>query len=194
MLMGLSLAALASVLFNAAVVLQAIEAREVPAEQGLRLSLLVRLARRPRWLGGIVLSAAAVGLQTLALTLAPLTVCSPRTPIGILIFSVIVLMQTPAVSQLLAGEEQGEGARVGRLPARGSLRGGPPQGRLAKPALVLLWAAESRPRAVRLAPAPTRSPNSSSTSRPCQGRLDPTRGSGLAAPLRVPSAHAFRRC
>jgi hypothetical protein len=78
MLTGLFLAALASGLFNAAVVLQAIEAREVPSEHGLRLSLLGRLARQPRWLGGIGLSVAAVSLQILALTLAPLSGAARR--------------------------------------------------------------------------------------------------------------------
>jgi hypothetical protein len=56
MLTGLFLAALASLLFNAAVVLQAMEARGVPIEHSLRLSLIGRLARRRRWLAGIVLS------------------------------------------------------------------------------------------------------------------------------------------
>jgi hypothetical protein len=47
MLAGLFFAALASVLFNAAVLLQAMEAREVPSEHGLRPSLLGCLVRRP---------------------------------------------------------------------------------------------------------------------------------------------------
>src|SRR5436190_17859557 len=50
---GLLLAVLASVLFNAAIVVQAMEAREVPSEHGLRLSLLACLVRRRRWLGGV---------------------------------------------------------------------------------------------------------------------------------------------
>lgn len=89
MLIGLFLAALASTLFNAAVVLQAIEARQVPAEHGLRLSLLGRLARRPRWLGGIGLSIAAVGLQVIALTRAPLTVVQPADAAGLVLLATV---------------------------------------------------------------------------------------------------------
>jgi drug/metabolite transporter (DMT)-like permease len=89
MLAGLVLAALASMLFNGAIVLQAMEAREVPAEHGLRLSLLGTLARRPRWLGGIALSVAAVGAQILALTLAPLTVVQPADAAGLVLLLAI---------------------------------------------------------------------------------------------------------
>jgi hypothetical protein len=85
MLTGLFLAALASALFNAAVVLQAMEFREVASEHGLRLSLLGRLARRPRWLRGIGLSVAAVSLQILALTLARLTVVQPADAAGLVL-------------------------------------------------------------------------------------------------------------
>jgi drug/metabolite transporter (DMT)-like permease len=89
MLIGLFLAALASALFNASVVLQAIEARAVPSEHGLRLSLLGCLARRPRWLAGIALSAGAVGLQILALTMAPLTVVQPADAAGLVLLSTV---------------------------------------------------------------------------------------------------------
>jgi hypothetical protein len=82
---GLLLAALASVLFNAAILLQAMEAREVPSEHGLRMSLLGCLARRPRWRGGIALSVFAVSSQILALTLAPLTVVQPADAAGLLL-------------------------------------------------------------------------------------------------------------
>jgi drug/metabolite transporter (DMT)-like permease len=76
-------------LFNWAVVLQALEARRVTAEHGLRLSLLGQLARRPRWLGGIVLSAAAVAAQILALTLAPLTVVQSADAAGLVLLLAI---------------------------------------------------------------------------------------------------------
>jgi drug/metabolite transporter (DMT)-like permease len=87
-LAGLVLAVLASVLFNAAIVLQAMEAREVPREHGLRLSLLTNLVRQRRWLGGVGLSVMAVGLQILALTLAPLTVVQPADAAGLLLLLV----------------------------------------------------------------------------------------------------------
>jgi hypothetical protein len=83
------LAALASGLFNAAVVLQAIEAREIPSEHWLRLSLVGRLARQPRWLGGIGLSVAAVSLKILAITLAPPTVLQPADAAGLVLLSTV---------------------------------------------------------------------------------------------------------
>jgi drug/metabolite transporter (DMT)-like permease len=82
---GVMFACLASILFNAAVVLQAREARAVPPEQGLRVSLLVSLARRRAWLVGIALQLLAFGLQTAALLLAPLTVVQPADAAGLLL-------------------------------------------------------------------------------------------------------------
>lgn len=81
---GVALAALASVLFNAAIVIQASEAREVPNEHGLHLSLIARLLRRPRWLLGIAMGLTAFPLQTIALLWAPLTVVQPADATGLL--------------------------------------------------------------------------------------------------------------
>jgi drug/metabolite transporter (DMT)-like permease len=82
---GVMFACVAALLFNGAVVLQAREARALPPEQGLRLSLLVSLARRRAWLVGIVLQLLAFGLQTAALLLAPLTVIQPADAAGLLL-------------------------------------------------------------------------------------------------------------
>ena len=60
-----------------AVVLQAAEARQAPESDRARLSLLVRLIRRPRWLAGVGLLVVAWPLQILALGLAPITVVQP---------------------------------------------------------------------------------------------------------------------
>jgi hypothetical protein len=54
---GVALACLASVLFNAAVVIQASEVRQVPREHALQVSLFARLVRRRRWLVGALLEA-----------------------------------------------------------------------------------------------------------------------------------------
>lgn len=89
MLAGVLLAAVASVLFNAAIVLQAAEARTVPGCHGLRISLFARLLRRPRWVAGIALSVVAVGVQILALTQAPLTVVQPADAAGLVLLLVI---------------------------------------------------------------------------------------------------------
>jgi drug/metabolite transporter (DMT)-like permease len=82
---GVALAAFASVLFNAAIVLQASEAREVPDEYGLRLSLIGRLLRRPRWLLGAALGLLAFPLQTIALLWAPVTAVQPADAAGLLV-------------------------------------------------------------------------------------------------------------
>jgi drug/metabolite transporter (DMT)-like permease len=82
---GVALAALASVLFNLAIVIQAQEARKVPHEHGLQLSLIWRLLRRPRWLLGTALGLLAFPLQTVALLLAPLTAVQPADAAGLLV-------------------------------------------------------------------------------------------------------------
>ena len=82
---GAVLACLASCLFNAAIAVQALEARSVSQSYGLRLSLLRRLIARPRWLGGTALGALALPLQTGALLFAPLTVVQPCDAAGLLL-------------------------------------------------------------------------------------------------------------
>lgn len=100
--------ALAAAVANAfAVVFQAAEARESPVAEGGRLSLLVRLARRPRWLVGTGLLVVAWPLQILALGLAPITVVQPT-----LSASQLVLL---GIARVQLGE------RVGRLETLGAL-------------------------------------------------------------------------
>jgi drug/metabolite transporter (DMT)-like permease len=82
---GVALAALASVLFNAAIVIQASEARKVGPELAMHLSLLGRLMRRRRWLVGAALALSAFPLQTAALLLAPLTAVQPADATGLLV-------------------------------------------------------------------------------------------------------------
>jgi drug/metabolite transporter (DMT)-like permease len=82
---GVALACLASVLFNAAIVIQASEVRAVPREHALHMSLFGRLLRRPRWLVGIGLGLAAFPLQTVALLWAPLTAVQPADAAGLLL-------------------------------------------------------------------------------------------------------------
>src|SRR6266481_2434420 len=55
--LGLAAALVASALFNIGIALQGIEARSVPKELALRVSLLTRLFRRKRWVLGWVLGA-----------------------------------------------------------------------------------------------------------------------------------------
>ena len=82
---GVALAALASVLFNLAIVIQAQEAREVHRSSGVQVSLLGRLLRRPRWLLGTALGLLAFPLQTIALLWAPLTAVQPADAAGLLV-------------------------------------------------------------------------------------------------------------
>jgi drug/metabolite transporter (DMT)-like permease len=100
--------ALAAAVANAfAVVLQAAEDRESPLAQAGRFSLLVLLARRPRWLAGTGLLVAAWPLQILALGLAPITVVQPT-----LSASQLALL---GIARIKLGE------RVGRLEVCGAL-------------------------------------------------------------------------
>ena len=86
---GVALAAVASVLFNLAIVIQAQEARAVHRDPGVQLGLLVRLLRRPRWLLGTLLGLLAFPLQTIALLWAPLTAVQPADATGLLVLLVL---------------------------------------------------------------------------------------------------------
>ena len=83
--LGLVAAVAASVAFNVGIVLQAADARREPAEEGLRLSLLTHLARRRRWIAGLLLGAVGFGLQVVALSLAPFVVVQPVLAAGLLL-------------------------------------------------------------------------------------------------------------
>jgi drug/metabolite transporter (DMT)-like permease len=67
--------------FDGAVAWQALEARQVP--RGERL--LLRLARRPRWLAATALAALGWPLQLAALALAPLTLVQPALAAGLIV-------------------------------------------------------------------------------------------------------------
>jgi len=84
-LLGLAAAAAASIAFNVGVVLQAADARREPRRRGLRLSLLAHLALRRRWIVGFLLGGVGVGLQLLALSLAPFVVVQPMLASGLLL-------------------------------------------------------------------------------------------------------------
>jgi hypothetical protein len=103
---GLVLAVAAAGCFEAGYVLQALEARASPAAPGPRLALLARLVRRRRWMAGIALSVLGVGLQALALLVAPLSVVQPALALG--------------VGLLLVLARHALGERVGRAEATGA--------------------------------------------------------------------------
>jgi drug/metabolite transporter (DMT)-like permease len=83
--LGIVAAVGASLLYNASIALQALEAREVPGEHSLRVSLIGKLVRNRRWLGATALGLAGWPLEIVALLLAPLTVVQPCLASGLIL-------------------------------------------------------------------------------------------------------------
>jgi drug/metabolite transporter (DMT)-like permease len=83
--LGIVAAVGASLLYNTSIALQALEAREVPAEHALRPSLIGRLLRNRRWLGATALGFLGWPLEIAALLLAPLTVVQPCLASGLIL-------------------------------------------------------------------------------------------------------------
>lgn len=77
LLIGIVAAVGASALYAIGITLQASEARVAPESHALRLSLFVRLVKRPRWVVGTALGLTGWALQALALAHAPLTLVQP---------------------------------------------------------------------------------------------------------------------
>ncbi len=86
--LGALAAVTASVLFSAGLVLQSLEARKIPGEHSLRLSLIVRLLGRPRWIAGCLIMVVGFGFHVGALLLAPLTVVQPSLAAGLVVLLV----------------------------------------------------------------------------------------------------------
>lgn len=85
LLVGIACAVTASLLFNAGIALQALEARETPRTHSLRLSLLGLLLRRPVWVLGLALGLLGVLPQIFALRTAPFVVVQPLLAVGLLL-------------------------------------------------------------------------------------------------------------
>ncbi len=83
--LGIAAAVAASLLYNASIALQALEARRVSPELGLRPSLLGRLLRNRRWLGATGLGLLGWPFEIAALLLAPLTVVQPCLASGLVL-------------------------------------------------------------------------------------------------------------
>jgi hypothetical protein len=99
LVLGILAAVGASTLYSLGIALQALDAKEAPHEEHLRLALAWRLAQRARWLAGTALSVLGWPLQIVALMLAPLVVVQPALAAGLL-----VLM---FVAERLLGEHAG---------------------------------------------------------------------------------------
>jgi len=85
---GALAAVIASSLFSVGLILQAVEARTLSAEHSLRPSVLLALARRPRWTIGAFVMLVGFALHVTALALAPLTVVQPALAAGLLVLLV----------------------------------------------------------------------------------------------------------
>ncbi len=85
MALGIVAAVGASVLYNTSIALQAMEARDVPGEHSLRVSLIGKLLRNRKWLGATVLGLLGWPLEIVALLLAPLTVVQPCLASGLVV-------------------------------------------------------------------------------------------------------------
>src|ERR1700761_4644307 len=85
LVLGIGAAVGASTLYSLGVALQAMDAKESPEGEHLRLALVWRLVRRGRWLLGTGLSILGWPLQLVALLLAPLVVVQPALAAGLLV-------------------------------------------------------------------------------------------------------------
>ena len=86
---GLLAALLASALFNVGIVLQALDARNAPKALELRLGLLGRLVRHPRWVLGLALGLIGVWPQAVAYSKAPFVLVQPVLSLGLLLVLVL---------------------------------------------------------------------------------------------------------
>src|ERR1700690_3575250 len=100
LVLGIGAAVGASVFYSLGIALQAMDAKEAPHEEHLRLALVWGLIKRGRWMLGTGLSILGWPLQVIALLLAPLVVVQPALAAG------------PLVVLLLG--ERGLGGHAGR--------------------------------------------------------------------------------
>ncbi len=95
---GIVAAAGASTLYSLGVAFQAIDAKQAPGREHLRLALARRLVTRTRWLLGTGFSILGWPLQLLALSFAPLVVVQPAMAAGLLVLLVLAerMLHEPA--------------------------------------------------------------------------------------------------
>jgi drug/metabolite transporter (DMT)-like permease len=102
---GLLLAICAAACYDGAIALQAAEARKVRIDASLHPRLLVRLARRPRWLAALALDGIGWPFQLAALALVPLTVVQPALALGLVLLLIL--------GDRILGERPGRGDLAG---------------------------------------------------------------------------------
>src|SRR5438270_1522679 len=89
LVLGIAAAVGASTLYSLGIALQAMDAKEAPHEEHLRLALAWGLVRRVRWLAGTGLSILGWPLQVVALLLAPLVVVQPALAAGLILLMLL---------------------------------------------------------------------------------------------------------
>jgi hypothetical protein len=99
LVLGIGAAVGASTLYSVGIALQAMDARQAPQGEHLRLALARRLVRRPRWLLGTGMSIVGWPLQVVALLLAPLVLVQPALAAGLLVLMLL--------AQRMLGEHAG---------------------------------------------------------------------------------------
>jgi hypothetical protein len=104
LVLGIGAAVGASTLYSLGIALQAMDAREAPREEHLRLALVWGLIRRARWLLGTGISILGWPLQVVALLLAPLVVVQPALAAGLLVLLFL--------AQRMLGEHAGRNEHV----------------------------------------------------------------------------------
>ncbi len=85
LVLGIGAAVGASGLYSLGIALQAMDAKQAPHEEHLRLALARNLIGRARWLAGTGLSILGWPLQVVALLLAPLVLVQPALAAGLLV-------------------------------------------------------------------------------------------------------------
>lgn len=106
-MLGIGAAVGASTLYSLGVALQAMDAKEAPHGEHLRIALARRLVRRTRWLLGTGLSILGWPLQLVALLLAPLVVVQPALAVGLLVLLFF--------AQRLLGEHAGRSEHIAMI-------------------------------------------------------------------------------
>ena len=107
--LGILCAVGASVLYNTSIALQALQAREVPEEHSLRVSLIGKLLRNRKWLLATGLGLLGWPLEIAALLLAPLTVVQPCLASGLL---VLLWLGVTRLGERPGGREYGAVAAI----------------------------------------------------------------------------------
>jgi drug/metabolite transporter (DMT)-like permease len=88
LVLGILAGVAASTFYSLGVAIQALDARDAPGHEHLRVALVRRLVQRSRWLAGTALGALGWPCQVVAFLLAPVVVVQPTLATGLLVLMV----------------------------------------------------------------------------------------------------------